>query len=110
MLTQCRVRATGYRLKELPLANVPAWQDANGADLELSIVFDHASRPAHVHHAVWNDLSRHAYLMMVPLIPSQHASILVGVPADDGVALLIKKMRGTAGTPQSRLAQYRLAS
>ena len=35
-ITQCRVRATACRVKELPLANVPAWRDVHGAELELS--------------------------------------------------------------------------
>ena len=29
-ITQCRVRATAYRVKELPLANVPAWRGSRG--------------------------------------------------------------------------------
>ena len=91
-LTQCRVRATSYRVKELPLANVPAWRDVNGNELELSEVFDHNSCPAHIHQAVWDDLSRHAYRMIVPLIPEKQASILVGVPCDNGV-MLLKKLR-----------------
>ena len=68
-ITQCRVRATTYRVKELPLANVPAWRDVHGAELELSEVFDSVARPAHIYQAVWDDMSRHAYRMIVPLIP-----------------------------------------
>ena len=57
----CRVRATSYRVKELPLANVPAWRDAHGNELELSEVFDSPARPHHIDQAVWDDMSRHAY-------------------------------------------------
>ena len=32
-LTQCRVRAAGYRVRDLPLANIPVWQDANGGNV-----------------------------------------------------------------------------
>ena len=31
-LVQCRVRATAYRVKELPLANVPQWRDVSAGD------------------------------------------------------------------------------
>ena len=95
-LTQCRVRAAGYRVRELPLANVPAWQDVNGADLELSEVFDRDSRPANIHQAVWNDLARHAYRLIVPLIPQQHSSILVGAIGVYGHACVDGQVVGLA--------------
>ena len=86
-LAQARVRAADYRRRELPLANAPQWRDPHGADVELTLILDNPQRPPTLHQAVWDDLSRHAYKMIVPLIPYQHASILVGVPPDDGVAL-----------------------
>ena len=110
-LTQCEVTASSWRRDRLPLNHPVQWRSIgpiNVRDLELSEVFNNATRPAYISPAVWNDMSREAWNLLIPLIKKkEHQGVIAGVPKNDGVAL-IKSMRGASGTVKQRLRQYRL--